>query len=225
MMENIAVSTQIALIQLWNSFIVFMPRFFGALIMFFVGLIISAGIAELIERIIDAVKIDRVLEKVGFKNFLDRAGVKLDAGFFVGQLAKWTIILVFLSATLDYLNLNAFSEYLNKIVAYIPNAIVAVLILLATALIADFVAKIVKASAKGSGLRLSQTASSLAKWAIYVVGILTAIEKLGIPTMYLSTIFIGLIAMLAIAGGIAFGTGGKDFAKDVLGNLKDEIKE
>jgi hypothetical protein len=65
-----------------------MPRFFGALIIFFVGLIISAGIAELIERIIDAVKIDRILEKIGFKNFLDRAGVKLDAGFFVGQLTK-----------------------------------------------------------------------------------------------------------------------------------------
>jgi len=54
---------------------------------------------------------------------------------------------------------------------------------------------------------------------------LTAIEKLGIPTMYLSTIFIGLIAMLAIAGGIAFGTGGKEFAKDVLDSLKDGIKE
>jgi len=66
----------------------FMPRFIGALIIFFVGIIITAGIAELIERIIDAIKIDRVLEKIGFKNFTDKAGVKLDAGFFVAQLTK-----------------------------------------------------------------------------------------------------------------------------------------
>jgi hypothetical protein len=140
-----------------------MPRFIGALIIFFVGIIIAAGIAELIERIIDAIKIDRVLEKIGFKNFTDKAGIKLDAGFFVAQLTKWMIILVFLSATLDYLNLGAFAEYLNRVVAYIPNAIVAVLILLVTALVADFVGKLIRASAKGSGMRLYQTASSFAK--------------------------------------------------------------
>jgi len=225
MIENIASSTQMALINLWNSFIFFMPRFIGALIIFFVGIIIAAGIAELIERIIDAIKVDRVLEKVGFKNFTDKAGVKLDSGFFVAQLTRWMIVLVFLSATLDYLNLTAFAEYLNRVVAYIPNAIVAVLILLVTALIADFVGKLIKASAKGGGMRLYQSASSLAKWAIYIVGFLTAIEKLGIPTMYLSTIFTGLIIMLAIAGGIAFGIGGKDFAKNVLDGIQGEIKE
>jgi len=65
-----------------------MPRFIGALIIFFVGVIIAAGIAELIERIIDAIKIDRILEKIGFKNFTDKAGIKLDSGFFVAQLSK-----------------------------------------------------------------------------------------------------------------------------------------
>ena len=225
MIDNIAESTTIALIQLWNSFLFFMPRFIGALIIFFVGVIIAAGIAELIERIIDAIKIDRILEKIGFKNFTDKAGVKLDSGFFVAQLSKWLIILVFLSATLDYLSLNSFAQYLNKVVAYIPNAIVAVLILLVTALVADFVGKIIRASAKGTGMRLYQTSSSFAKWAIYIVGFLTAIEKLGVPTMYLATIFTGLIVMLAIAGGIAFGLGGKEFAKDILDNVKDGMKE
>ncbi|MDD3156146.1 MAG: hypothetical protein PHP14_01725 [Candidatus Pacebacteria bacterium] len=140
-----------------------MPRFIGALIIFFIGVIIAAGIAELIERIIDAIKFDKVLEKIGFKNFTDRAGVKLDSGFFVAQLAKWMIILVFLSATLNYLNLNSFAEYLGRVIAYIPNAIVAVLILLITVLVADFVGKLIKASAKGTGMRLYQTASAFAK--------------------------------------------------------------
>jgi len=225
MISNIATSTQIALVQLWNSFIMFMPRFIGALIIFFIGVIIAAGIAELIERIIDAIKFDKVLEKIGFKNFTDRAGVKLDSGFFVAQLAKWMIILVFLSATLNYLNLNSFAEYLGRVIAYIPNAIVAVLILLITVLVADFVGKLIKASAKGTGMRLYQTASAFAKWAIYIVGFLTAIEKLGVPTVYLSTIFTGLIIMIAIAGGIAFGVGGKDFAKDILESIRREIKE
>lgn len=225
MLDNIAYSTVSALANLWYAFINFMPSFIGALIIFFIGLIIAAGIAELVERVIDALKVDRVLEKIGFKHFTDRASVKLDSGFFVAQLTKWLIILAFLSATLDYLKLRAFAEYLNKVIAYIPNAIVAVLILLVTALLADFVGRLIKASAKGTGMRLYQMTSTFVKWAIYIVGLLTAIEKLGVPTMYLATIFTGLIAMLAIAGGIAFGVGGKDFAKDVLDNVRGEIKE
>ena len=225
MIDTIAFSTIEALNGIWVSFISFMPGFIGALIIFFIGIIIAAGIAELIERIIDALKIDKVLEKLGFKNFTDRAGVKLDAGFFVAQLFKWLIILAFLSSTLNFLNLNAFAEYLGKVIAYIPSAIVAVLILLVTALVADFVGRMIKASAKGSGMRLAQTSASFARWAIYIIGFLTAIEKLGIPTMYLATIFTGLVVMLALAGGIAFGLGGKDFAKDILDDVKGGMKE
>ena len=225
MIDNIAYSTVSALANLWYAFVNFMPSFIGAIIIFFVGLIIAAGIAELVERIIDAVKVDRILEKMGFKKFTDKAGVKLDAGFFVAQLTKWLIILAFLSATLDYLRLSSFAEFLNKVIAYIPNVIVAVLILLVTALLADFVGRLIKASAKGTGMRLYQMTSAFARWAIYIVGFLTAIEKLGVPTMYLATIFTGLIAMLAIAGGIAFVIGGKEFAKDTLDILRGEIKE
>jgi hypothetical protein len=70
------------------SFVTFLPSFIGALIIFFIGLIIATGIGELIERIIDALKIDKLLEKMGFKKFTERAEIKLDSGFFVGQLSK-----------------------------------------------------------------------------------------------------------------------------------------
>ncbi len=140
-----------------------MPTFIGALIIFFIGLIIATGIGELVERIIDALKIDKLLEKLGFKNFTDKANIKLDSGYFVGQLAKWLIILAFLSATLNYLHLSAFAEFLNGVVAYLPNVIVAVIILLITVLIADFIAKLTKASAAGFGFKLAGSVSDVAK--------------------------------------------------------------
>lgn len=218
-------ATYQALTNIWGSFITFLPSFIGALIIFFVGLIIATGIGELVERILDALKIDKVLEKMGFKNFTDRAGVKLDTGFFVGQLTKWMIVLGFLSATLSYLKLEAFSQFFNMIVGYLPNVIVSVIIMLVTVLVADFVGKLAKASASGFGFKLASFSSSVVRWAIYIIGLLTAFEKLGVPTTYLNNVFTGFIIMLALAGGIAFGVGGKDVAGDILKSIKKEIED
>lgn len=223
--SSLALATWTALQNLWTSFITFLPSFIGALIIFFIGLIIATGISELVERILDALKIDKVLEKMGFKTFTNRAGIKLDAGFFVGQLTKWMIVLAFLSSTLSYLKLEAFSEFFAKIVAYLPNAIVAVVIFLVTVLVADFVGKMVKAGASGFGFKMASFTSSTVKWAIYIVGFLTALEKLGVPTTYLNNVFTGLIIMFALAGGIAFGVGGKDVAADILHGVKKEIED
>ena len=223
--SSLALATWTALQNLWTSFITFLPSFIGALIIFFIGLIIATGISELVERILDALKIDKVLEKMGFKTFTDRAGIKLDAGFFVGQLTKWMIVLAFLSSTLSYLKLEAFSEFFTRIVAYLPNVIVAVVIFLITVLVADFVGKMAKAGASGFGFKMASFTSSTVKWAIYIVGFLTALEKLGVPTTYLNNVFTGLIIMFALAGGIAFGVGGKDVAADILHGIKKEIED
>ncbi len=225
-MDNtLTLATITALQNLWMSFVTFLPSFIGALIIFFIGLIIATGIGELIERIIDALKIDKLLEKMGFKKFTDRAEIKLDSGFFVGQLSKWLIILAFLSATLSYLHLDAFADFIRSIVAYLPNVIVAVVILLITVLIAEFISKFAKAGAEGFGLKMANFTSALVKWTIYIIGFLTAIDKLGVPTVYLNNVFTGIIIMFALAGGIAFGVGGKDVAAEILQSLKQQVKE
>lgn len=222
---NVVIATTSTLSTMWISFVNFLPSLLGALVLFLIGLIISTGIGELVERIIDALKIDRILEKIGFKKFTDRANIRLDAGYFIGQLIRWSLVLAFLSAALDSLGLLAFTAYLQSILVYLPNVIIAALIILVTLLVADFVEKLVVSSATGSGLKLSSFAGVIAKWAIYITGFLTALDQLRIASSYLSIIFIGLVAMLSLAGGLAFGLGGKDFAKHILEKSKKEFKD
>lgn len=222
---NVVMTTTSTLSNMWISFVNFLPSLLGALILFLIGLIIATGIGELIERIIDALKIDRILEKIGFKNFTDRANIRLDAGYFVGQLIRWSLVLAFLSAALDSLGLLAFTAYLKTILAYLPNVIIAAIIILITFLVADFVEKLVTSSATGSGLKITTFAGVIAKWAIYITGFLTALDQLKIASNFLFIIFVGLVAMLSLAGGLAFGLGGKDFAKSMLEKSKKNLKD
>lgn len=225
MLESWGQTTVLALQQLWAGFIQFIPAFLGALIIFLVGLIVASGLAELVEKIIDLLKIDKVLEKLGFKNFTDKAGMKLDSGYFVGTLVKWLLILVFLTISTDILNLTAVHDFLIKIIAFIPNLIVAVLVILLSVLLGDFLAKLVRSSVAGAGLKSAKALGSMTQWVVIIFGALIALVQIGIATTMLNTLFTGIVAMIALAGGLAFGLGGKDLAAEILSKIKNRVQD
>lgn len=209
--------------QLWSGFISFLPNLLGAIIVFMVGWFIAEIIGKLAGQIIQVLRIDQVLEKIGFKKSLSRANMKLNSGKFIGELVKWFFIVVFLMAATDILNLPQVTEFLGQILFYIPKLIAAVLILLAGVLIANFLSRLVKASIETSGLGSANALAGVAKWAILVFAILTALIQLGIAAALIQTIFTGLVAALAISIGLSFGLGGKDLATRILESIRSSI--
>lgn len=211
--------------NLWSAFIGFLPRFLGAIIVFLVGWLIAAVLAKLAAQIIRVLRIDQILEKIGFKRSLEKANLKLDSGKFIGELVRWFFIIVFLIAATDILNLSQVTEFLRDVLLYIPQVIVALLILLAAVLIANFLQKLVKASVEAAELKGANFLSAVTKWAILIFAILAALLQLGIVPALIQTIFTGFIAALAIAAGLAFGLGGKDLAAQILNRLKKDVSE
>ncbi len=210
---------------LWAGFIGFLPRLLGAVIIFLIGWLIAVVLAKLADQIIRVLRIDQILEKMGFKRSLEKANLKLNSGKFIGELVKWFFIIVFLMAATDILELFQVTEFLRRILLYIPHLIVAVLILLAAVLIANLLQKLVKASVEAAGLRGANFLSAVTKWAILVFAVLAALLQLGIVPALIQTIFTGFVAALAIAAGLAFGLGGKDLAAQVLGRMKKDVLE
>lgn len=212
--------------SLWTDFARFLlTNFLGAVIVFVIGWIIAAILGKIVAQIIKVLRVDQVLEKMGFKKALSRASLKLDSGRFVGELVKWFFVIVFLMATTEILNLHEVTIFLRQILLYIPQLIVAVLILLAAVLLANFLQKIVKASVETAGLRSAGFLGAITKWAILIFAFLAALIQLGIVPSLIQTVFTGLVAALAVAVGLAFGLGGKDVAADILNKFKREISE
>ena len=217
--EVLALSFQ----KLWLGLIDFLPKLFLSVIILCVGWIIAITLDKAVSRIIRILKIDKALQGLGIEKYLEKAGFRLDVGAFIGGLVKWFIIIGFLVAALDVLGLNQVNTFLQEILAYLPNVIVAALILVAAALIANAVQKIVVGSARGAGLPSARFLSGIAKWAIWVFALLAALYQLGIAGPFLQTLFTGFVAMIVIAGGLAFGLGGKEVAARYLEKLRQDI--
>lgn len=219
--EVITVSFQ----SLWSGFMGFLPSLLGAIVVFIVGWFIAEVLAKLAAQIIGVLRADQILEKMGLEKSLKRANMKLDSGRFVGEIVKWFFIIVFLMAATDILGLPQVTEFLRQVLLYIPQLIVAVFILLAGVMIANFMSKLVKASVEAANLKSAGALAGVTKWAILIFAILAALIQLGIVPSLIQTLFTGLIAALAISTGLAFGLGGKDLASQILEKAKKEISE
>ena len=214
-----------SLIDLWERFINFMPTLIGALLVFFLGMIIASVIGKVIERIIRAMHVDHAIERLSIGEKLKEHGIDMTLSVFIGKLVQWFIILVFLMAATDILGLSQVTSFLNNTILYLPNVVVATIILSIAFLLGSFVYTIVRSSTKAAGVMSATLLATIIKWSIIVFGLLAALLQLGIATSLVNTIFIGLVAALSLAIGLAFGLGGRDEAALILKKLREEITE
>ncbi len=210
---------------LWSSFIMFVPRFLFAVIIFIIGWVIGSVIGKAVAQVISALKVDKVLASAGADSVMERAGIKLSVGGFIGGVVKWFVIVIFLVASLDLLQLTAVTDFLKtSVLGYLPNVIVAALVLVVATVISDFMGKVVTASAKAGNVRSANFLGTLTRYAIWIFAFIIALGELGIAAAYMQILFTGLVAMLAIGGGLAFGLGGKEWASRTIERLHERTR-
>lgn len=200
------------------------PDIVVAVVIFIIGWVIGAIVGRLVAQVIRALHVDNALRSAGVEEVLSRAGFGLNSGRFVGELVKWFIIAVFLLASLEVLGLQQVSFFLQAVVLlYLPRVIVAVLILLLAAVIAEFVKNLVVGSARAAGAKSASLFGNVTKWAIWAFAVLAALTQLGVAETFLQTLFMGIVVALSLAFGLSFGLGGKDAAADYIKKLKKDI--
>lgn len=212
-----------SVLGVWQSVILALPNILGAIIIFLLGLIIAVVLRRVVIKAVVLLHIDDLAAKFELKQILGRVGIRLNVGEFLGWIVKWFFIIVALVAATDILGWEQVTDYLKQVVLYIPNVIIAVIILLAGILLANFVRNIVKSAVEAAKLTSADFLSGIAKWAILVFSFMAALVQLQIAPDLIRVLFTGLVAMLALAGGLAFGLGGKDHASRFLERLRNDI--
>jgi hypothetical protein len=212
-------STNFILVQFWSKFINYLPDFFGGLLIVITGYIVAIVLKKLLLAILAFSRIDNILNKT---KLISLREVRLWEAV-LAELVKWTIIILFLIPTLETWGLSRATEVLNQFVMYIPNVIVAVIIGFVGIVISNLSADVVRQSSKSAGESASGSLAVFTRSTILFFTILIMLNQLGVAQDLIRIFFTGLIAMLAIAGGLAFGLGGKDHAREVLDELKKRL--
>lgn len=212
--------------DLWMGMITFLPNVVIAFVILLIGFLVAFLIGRVVERVFVAAKTDDVLKRAGIDETLARSGIVLNSAKFIGGLVKWFVIVVFLIVSFDILHLSQVNEFLKGVVVgYLPQVIASVLILLVAAVVADVVERFVVGSAKAAHMKPARLLGAVARTLIWVVGILAALDQLGIGQAILQTLFTGIVVALSLAFGLAFGLGGQTAASDVISKIRSKVTE
>lgn len=216
---------QSSLLTLWSGVAGFVPRLIAAVLVFFVGWLIATLLAKLAYHIVNAVRIDSALTRVGFRQAWEKSGFRLDTAGFFHDLVKWFFIIVFLMASTNILGLDQVTEFLRTVVLYIPNVIVAAFILLIGILVAKFLENTVRASVRAAGLASANFLGALTKWAIFIFSLLVALSQLEVAAEIIRIVVVGMVGAVSVAVGLSFGLGGVKHADELISNLQKRIRD
>ena len=205
--------------EIWFRFVDLVPSILGAIIVFIVGLFIADGLGRLVATLLKKVYLDKAVEATGLKKILDKIGFRLEISKALGLLVTWFLYAVVLVGAADILGLGQISEFLTQVVLYIPNVIIAVVILIVGIIVSNFVQTLVTETALATKIEAADFLANVAKWAILIFTVMAALIQLRVATELIQILFTGLVLMIALAGGIAFGLGGKDRAEKIIDKL------
>jgi small-conductance mechanosensitive channel len=205
-----------SLTSFWTQLASFLPQLLGAIIALVVGWMLAKLARSGMMRLLKLVKFDRATERSGLEAFLKHADLDISVTALIGNLIYWLIILVMIVTVANSLGLQMVADLFNKVVLYIPNVIVAILVLVFGTILARFINRLVFAWLSNMEFTGALTVSTFSEYAMMVFVFFIAMEQLQIANELLTAAFIIAFGAIGLAFAIAFGLGARDWASKVV---------
>jgi hypothetical protein len=204
-----------------NTFLAAIPNIIGALVVILIGWVIAGVLARVVTGALQRVGADRLFAQHGAAVYGSQTK-SIKPSVVGGELVKWLVRIIFLVAAANLLGLTQVSQLLNDVLLWIPNLIVAAIILLIAPVLARFVRGAIEVGAGEMGFTNGRMLGQIAEIAIVAFAVLVAINQVGIAANLVNILFIGLVGALALAFGLAFGLGGRDVAARITQDLYEQ---
>ena len=208
----------------WTELARFIPQLLAALVLLFIGWLLAKIARTGIMRLLKLLNFDRVTERSGLESFLKQAELDVSVASILGNLVYWLIILVMIVTVANSLGLHMVADLFNKVVLYIPNVIVAILVLVFGTILARFINRIVFAWLNNVGFSGALTVSTFSEYAMMIFVFFVALEQLQIASELITAAFTIAFGAVGLAFAIAFGLGAKDWAARVVDQAVNKKK-
>jgi hypothetical protein len=201
-----------------SLFLAAIPRIIGFIVILIIGWLISGVLASAVAALLRAVRFNDLSQRSGLTGFVQNMGLRTDAAGVMANIVKWFVRLIVLVVAFDALGLPAVSAVLQQFLLWIPNLVVAVVILVITGLAANALGDLVRGSTAQAGLSNPDLLATITRTAVWGFGIVIAVNQIGVAQTLVNTLFMGLVGALALALGLSFGLGGRDTAGQIVNN-------
>jgi hypothetical protein len=213
--KNLSDALLVSTTNFLSKLLGFIPNLIGAIVILIIGWIIAGIVAGLLDKVLQAVGFERAVDRSGIGNFLKRASTNWTTSKVLTTVIKWFIRLIFIEAAASVLGFAEITTFVNNILNYLPNVVVALVIIVIGSLLATVAADLVRGAVSSAGAGNATVLSAIARYAILGFAVVAALSQLQIAATIVNTLFIGLVAAIALAVGLAFGLGGRDVAADL----------
>ncbi|MEO8163923.1 MAG: hypothetical protein ABI619_00870 [Betaproteobacteria bacterium] len=192
----------------------FLPRLLIALVVVIGGWLLAKVIRFAVTRGLRAVNFNVLTERAGLDGFLRQGGVEADTTAIFGGLVYWLVILAALLIAFNGLGLTYITDLLSRVVWFVPNVLVALLVLAFGSYFARVVGDAVVTYSRNIKLQDAAFLGKLAQYAIMAFVVLIALEHIKIGGDIVRESFLVVLAGVVFALALAFGIGGKDWAAE-----------
>ncbi|MGA7730060.1 MAG: small-conductance mechanosensitive ion channel [Chloroflexia bacterium] len=205
-----------ALTSILYSIIAAIPRLIAFALILLVGWLIASLLGKAVAGLLRAVKFNELAARAGITNFVQNMGVKTDPAGVVAAIVMWFVRLLALVIAFDALGLPAVSEIIQQFLTWLPNLVVALVILVIAGLLANALGDLVRGATASAGFSNPNLLATIARAAIWGFAIIVAVNQIGVASTLVNTLFMGLVGALALAIGLAFGLGGRETAGQIV---------
>ncbi|HZY19524.1 MAG TPA: small-conductance mechanosensitive ion channel [Ramlibacter sp.] len=194
------------------------PKVLGFAIIVVVGWLLSALVEKAIAAVLRAIRFNDLAGRSGLADFVGKMGTGTDSAGMIAMVAKWFIRLIALVVAFDALGLPAVSDVLRALLLWLPNVVVALVVLVIGGLAARALSNLVRAATAEAGLTNANLLAKVASVLVWAFAVVVAVNQIGIATTLVNTLFMAFVGAIALGLGLAFGLGGRETAGEILRN-------
>lgn len=213
--------------HLGAQFARFAPKIAGMLAILLVGWIVARIAQGAAARFLVRTKLDQLGGYLGLTEVLAEAGIRRPLSGLISRLLYWLVLLTFVLPAAETLGLTSVATATNLLIAFLPNVVAALLILMLGLLLARFIGNAVSSAAAASDVPNSQALGLAARGAMMVTVSIVAVEQLGVKSTLLQWSLIAVFSAALFSIAYAFAIGSRDVVSGILAGyyLRKSIPE
>jgi hypothetical protein len=212
------------LVDLIGKLSSFVPRFFMALVVLLIGLLLAKAVASFLKKMLVSLKIDELGQKLNDVDFMQENNVEIKVSGLLSTALYYLLVMIFLITATDIIGVKAISDLVNNMLNYFPKLLSALAIILIGVFVSDLVGKVVRTTCESLGIPSARIISSVIFYLLFITILVSSLAQAGMDTSFLASNITVIVGAGALAFAIGYGLASRDLASNYLASFYNKNK-